>query len=99
VDYESGPKQRIGLLALDDLELDRVDFIKIDVEGMELEVLQGAERTIDACRPIMMIEYVKSRPVSLQAWLEDHGYRWFMLPMNILAVHEGDPCLESIPQG
>lgn len=34
----------------------RVDFIKIDVEGLEDEVLAGAERTLDAFHPIMVIE-------------------------------------------
>jgi FkbM family methyltransferase len=34
----------------------RVDFIKIDVEGFEDEVLIGAERTLDTFHPIMIIE-------------------------------------------
>lgn len=33
-----------------------IDFIKIDVEGHELAVLQGAEATIAAHRPIVMVE-------------------------------------------
>lgn len=34
----------------------RVDFIKIDVEGMELEVLCGAERTLKSLRPVVLFE-------------------------------------------
>ncbi len=42
---------------LDDfLELQRLDFLKIDVEGMEKEVLLGALVLIDKFKPIMYIE-------------------------------------------
>jgi len=34
----------------------RPEFIKMDVEGAEYDVLQGAEETIRACRPKMLIE-------------------------------------------
>jgi FkbM family methyltransferase len=44
---------------LDEFELDNVDLIKIDVEGWELEVLQGAKQTIQRCYPVMMIEYTQ----------------------------------------
>lgn len=41
---------------LDDLELDQVDYIKMDCEGYEYRVLQGAEQTIRRCRPIVVVE-------------------------------------------
>lgn len=41
---------------LDGLQLPRVDFIKLDVEGYELMVLDGGMDTIKRCRPIMWIE-------------------------------------------
>lgn len=34
-----------------------VDFIKIDVEGAELQVLKGGMQTIARCRPIIMFEF------------------------------------------
>lgn len=37
--------------------LERVDFIKIDVEGFEPGVLRGAERTIEKFNPIVFVEF------------------------------------------
>ncbi len=36
--------------------VDRIDFIKIDVEGFELEVLRGAKQTIERCKPVIYCE-------------------------------------------
>ena len=41
---------------LDSYKLDKVDFIKIDVDGDELNVLKGAIETIKQFKPIMIIE-------------------------------------------
>lgn len=43
-------------IALDDLELDQVALIKIDVEGMELDVLKGLIKTIGCSKPVLAIE-------------------------------------------
>jgi FkbM family methyltransferase len=100
VDYQTGPKVEVTQVALDDFGFPRLDFIKLDIEGMELEALEGARHTIDICRPIMLIEHVKAKPGVLQPWLEARGYRCFQTPMNILAVHQADPSLASIsPDG
>jgi len=44
------------VITLDSLKLDNVDFIKIDVEGKEPEVLRGAEDTIKRNRPVILLE-------------------------------------------
>lgn len=41
--------------AIDDLGVDRVDFIKLDIEGAELAALQGAEDTIRRHRPRLAV--------------------------------------------
>ena len=52
------PSGDLTIEALDniDLQVDRIDFIKIDVEGHELEVLKGAIKTIEKYKPILSIE-------------------------------------------
>ncbi|TAJ95132.1 MAG: FkbM family methyltransferase [Gammaproteobacteria bacterium] len=41
---------------LDDLDLGDIGFIKIDVEGFEQAVLEGAVETLRRCRPNLLIE-------------------------------------------
>ena len=49
-------KQTVDAIAIDDLELDNVGAIKIDVEGFEGNVIQGAVETIARCRPAILWE-------------------------------------------
>jgi len=37
--------------------IDRVSLVKLDVEGLEVEVLRGLRRTIAASRPLIIMEY------------------------------------------
>ena len=46
----------IDIKRLDDLDIGRIDFIKADVEGMEFDVVSGAESKIEKYRPIIFIE-------------------------------------------
>jgi FkbM family methyltransferase len=42
--------------SLDHYGLDNVDFMKIDIESHELEMLKGAVETLERCNPIIFIE-------------------------------------------
>ncbi len=49
--------RKVPKVKLDDfLELDRLDFIKIDVEGMEQGVIEGAAIMIEKFKPILYVE-------------------------------------------
>jgi FkbM family methyltransferase len=47
-----------------ELQLDRVDAMKIDVEGAELQVLQGAQETLKRFHPRIVVEIVPSQLAS-----------------------------------
>lgn len=74
--------EAVARVTLDSWNLDDVDFIKIDVEGMELDVLAGAEKTIARTRPVMSVEADREHQVAdLLAWLTAHDYRaWWHKP-------------------
>jgi FkbM family methyltransferase len=76
--------------------LDRLDFIKVDIEGSELRFLTGAAKTLARFRPIVMIELNPSAIARfgssvdrLVAYLREFGYRlrcatWYGLrPLDV----------------
>lgn len=56
------PHSKNQAVSLDSFHLNRLDLLKVDVEGFELFVLQGARQTILRCRPDLLIEF---NPVAL----------------------------------
>ena len=48
--------EKIAICKIDDMGLQKCDFIKIDVEGMEPQVLMGGRATILDLRPYIYIE-------------------------------------------
>ncbi len=44
------------VVKLDNLGIDNIDYIKMDCEGFEYRVIQGAEQTIKKCRPVIVVE-------------------------------------------
>lgn len=78
--YESVLKCQIR--TLDSFEFDVVDYIKIDVEGLEVQVLRGAIETIKRCRPVITTEINADNPESVRrsvetiSMLEGLGYEY-----------------------
>lgn len=50
------PGQAVRIQTIDAFNLQECGLIKIDVEGFELSVVQGASDTIKKCRPVIYIE-------------------------------------------
>ena len=65
--------QKIKTVALDDLDLEHIDLLKIDVEGHERQVVKGAEKTIKKFKPIIVIEISFENKVFDKVISKDHG--------------------------
>lgn len=87
---------RTHMISIDSLEFDRLDFLKIDIEGMEMEALRGAQQTIARHKPQMLIEKIKTSEDQLTKFLMERGYTLFPIDINVLAVHESDPAVKMI---
>jgi FkbM family methyltransferase len=76
--------------ALEQMEVERVDFVKLDVEGAELGVLRGASKLLrGASRPAILIEVqdLRTRPWGYEAreivrFLSGAEYCWLALDEN-----------------
>lgn len=77
-EHASDVRNQVQVRTLDSFELKNVGLIKIDVEGMELDVLKGSINTIKENRPIVLAE--------LQKVEEYNSVREFLQAMNYIAV-------------
>ena len=94
----------VPVVTLDTMKLGPVHFLKVDVEGMEHQVLQGGLRMIREHRPVIAVEADRLEAnAKVIAWLRQAGYRlwWHQTPLgpsvpnlrsqNLLAVPDGKP--------
>ncbi len=80
--------RQVMVKKLDDYNFDDVDLIKIDVEGHEDSVIEGAEQTIKRTKPLIIVEIEQrhiSKPINeVFAQIENIGYDGYYLSNNNL---------------
>jgi len=76
---------------VDEQRIARVDLIKADVEGAEIDVLRGARRTIARDRPILFLEMLRKwaaaygyHPNDIIDLLREYGYGCYTLKQQTL---------------
>lgn len=74
VDDTETNAETIEIKSLDSFNIQQLDFIKIDVEGFEADVLQGASATILRCKPAIMIEVFENSRVQVDDIMKNYGY-------------------------
>lgn len=84
------------------LGIERLDFVKIDVEGAELEVLEGGRGIVDACRPAFLVEIearhaarYRRSPDEVMGWLFERGYSMHTWHHGWRATWTIDPCIRN----
>ena len=98
VSYAPEDCSPVPMETLDGLALARLDLFKLDVEGLELEVLRGGQTTLATLRPILLVELIKSDRSALTELLRSAGYQLFPAGINLLAIHAQAPTLACIRQ-
>jgi FkbM family methyltransferase len=83
---------RVGVTSLDSYivsrRIPRLDLVKIDVEGSELPVLRGMERTLQVLRPIVVAEFNNEEDLQVgQTFLQHRGYRVRLLGRSSYGLH------------
>lgn len=97
IDY-SKKETTVPLVTLDQFHLTRCDLLKMDVEGMEAEVIEGAWATINTHKPVLCIEIIKSDRNAIIKKINEIGYKCLDFGGNILAINEKD-ALSSLIHG
>ena len=94
--------EKVDMISVDSLELNKCDYMKIDVEGAEILVLMGAKETIVKFKPLILFEHTdkcvssemkNSMGIDFELpnvidYLHKLGYSFYKLNTeNILAYH------------
>lgn len=85
--------ENVRMVTLDSLDLDPVDLLKIDVEGFERAVVEGAEQTIRRNRPVVVVEQ-KPKHAERYGWRQLDAVAFLKdLGMAEVTVMNGDHIL------
>lgn len=75
---KNAPALEVDMITIDEvvakLKLRKVDFIKVDIEGYELEVIEGAEKTLTSFSPTLVIETNLRNIATFSKSLKKYGY-------------------------
>ena len=103
-DY-AGKTVEVSCIAFDDYlranRIAKVDLMKLDIEGAELDALRGAEGVLQHSKPILLLEFEEERQrafgsscAELAEFLRSHEYALFRvgpLPLQAYRIGPGEP--------
>ncbi len=74
--------ESIELKVYDDEFDEEIAFVKIDVEGNEVDVIEGMKKTIEKYKPVISFEYNRDQKNEIINLLNTFGYRDFFKPKS-----------------
>jgi FkbM family methyltransferase len=96
IDYDK-PTSRVRSMTIDYCSQLRIDFIRLDIEGMELQALAGATKVIERDHPVIFINMAKIDRDELEKFMTGFNYKLFAHDVhNVLAIHLDDPVITCI---
>jgi FkbM family methyltransferase len=72
--HDASQVEFVPITTLDHFDFARLDLLKLDAEGMEIEIFRGAAATIRRCRPIIFVEFLKVDKKALENLLASLDY-------------------------
>jgi len=94
-DIDQNSTQKVQAITIDSLELTRLDYLKLDVEAMEEQVINGGLETIARTKPIIQVEILKSGQPLIDL-IKTLGYTVYMQGNDAICVASDDPLIQFI---
>ena len=90
---ENTTMDEVTIRTLDSFKFERVDLIKIDVEGMELDILKGSSLILKNLKPILFYEHQKQHRKSDAELIKEYLITYDYKPLkeingNTIAIHK-----------
>lgn len=79
-------QEKVSQIRIDDLQLSNIVYAKIDVEGMELDVLSGASETIRNNLPVFQIEILKSSVSTITSFMSQYDYKFYQWDGDLICI-------------
>ncbi len=80
-----GVYENVKTIKLDNFD-EEVDFIKMDIEGMESVAIEGSKNIIKKFRPILYIELLKTNNEEIINYFKNNNYRIYLTSNNAFLI-------------
>ncbi len=84
--HDPAKAEFVPLTTIDHFQFPKVSLMKVDAEGMELQVLRGSMETIGRCRPVLYVEHLKTDREALRQCIVELGYVVHPNELNYLCI-------------